>query len=84
MLFADAVLAQGGEVIGVIPEFLMPIVHENLTELRVANSLHEQKKAMSDLSDAFLALPGGFGTLDELCEMATWSSWAYTESHAAF
>ncbi len=70
---ADAVLAQGGEVIGVIPEFLMPIAHEKLTELRVANSMHEQKQAMSDLSDAFLALPGGFGTLDEFCEIVTWS-----------
>jgi uncharacterized protein (TIGR00730 family) len=70
---ADAVLAQGGEVIGVIPEFLTPIAHEKLTQLHVANSMHEQKQLMSDLADAFLALPGGFGTFDELCEIATWS-----------
>ncbi len=73
---ADAVLAQGGEVIGVIPESMMAMAHRGLTELRVVRSMHERKQLMSDLSDGFLALPGGFGTLEELCEIATWSQLA--------
>lgn len=72
---ADASLAAGGEVIGVIPQELVEreLAHGGLTELRVVGSLHERKALMAELSDAFVALPGGFGTLDELLEQLTWS-----------
>src|SRR5206468_8053643 len=72
---ADAALAAGGEVIGVIPQELVDreLAHGGLTELRVVGSLHERKALMAELSDAFVALPGGFGTLDELMEQLTWS-----------
>lgn len=72
---ADAALAAGGQVIGVIPEALMQmeIGHAGLTDLRVVNSMHERKALMADLSDGFIALPGGFGTLEEFCEVLTWS-----------
>jgi uncharacterized protein (TIGR00730 family) len=71
---ADAVLAAGGEAIGVIPEALMAreVGHRGLTELRVVGSMHERKLAMADLSDGFLALPGGVGTFEELIEITTW------------
>jgi len=72
---ADAVLAAGGEAIGVIPEHLMSreIGHKGLTELHIVRSMHERKALMADLADAFIALPGGFGTLEELFEILTWS-----------
>jgi uncharacterized protein (TIGR00730 family) len=72
---ADAALAEGGEVIGVIPQELVDreLAHGGLTELHVVGSLHERKALMAELSDAFVALPGGFGTLDELMEQLTWS-----------
>ena len=72
---ADAALAAGGEVTGVIPESLVgwEVAHTRLTELRVVGSMHERKALMADLSDAFLALPGGFGTFEEFCEVLTWS-----------
>ena len=72
---ADAALAAGGEVIGVIPQELVDreLAHDGLTELRIVRSLHERKALMAELSDAFVALPGGFGTLDELLEQLTWS-----------
>ncbi len=72
---ADAALAAGGEVIGVIPQELVDreLAHQGLTELHVVGSLHERKALMADLSDGFAALPGGFGTLDELMEQLTWS-----------
>lgn len=72
---ADACLSQGGEVIGVIPQTLVDkeIAHRGLTELRVVQTMHERKALMSDLSDAFIALPGGLGTFEELFEVATWS-----------
>jgi len=72
---ADTVLAGGGTVIGVIPESLMAreVGHLGLSELRIVDSMHERKALMSDLSDAFIALPGGFGTLEEFCEVVTWS-----------
>lgn len=72
---ADAVLKAGGEAIGVIPENLMTreIGHKQLTKLHIVRSMHERKALMSDLSDAFIALPGGFGTLEEFCEVLTWS-----------
>ncbi len=72
---ADAVLAVGGQVIGVIPEFLVAkeLAHPGLTQLHVVNSMHERKALMAQLSDAFIALPGGYGTLEEFCEVLTWA-----------
>ncbi len=72
---ADAALAAGGEVLGVIPESLRrkEIAHPGLTDLRVVGSMHERKAMMAGLSDAFIALPGGLGTLEELCEILTWA-----------
>ncbi len=71
---ADAAMAAGGEVIGVIPEALeaREIGHREITELRVVASMHERKLLMADLSDAFIALPGGVGTIEELVEIFTW------------
>jgi uncharacterized protein (TIGR00730 family) len=72
---ADAVLAEGGEVIGVIPQALveLEVAHVGLPDLRVVSSMHERKALMADLSDGFIALPGGLGTLEELCEILTWA-----------
>ncbi|WP_293368152.1 TIGR00730 family Rossman fold protein, partial [Nevskia sp.] len=72
---ADAVLAGGGEVIGVIPTLLVQkeVEHRGVTELREVGSMHERKALMEQLSDAFVVLPGGFGTLDEACEILTWA-----------
>ncbi len=72
---ADAALAGGGSVVGVIPQELVDreLAHGGLTELHVVGSLHERKALMADLADGFVALPGGFGTLDELLEQLTWS-----------
>ena len=72
---ADSVLAAGGRAIGVIPESLMQkeVGHAGLTELRIVKSMHERKALMSDLSDGFIAMPGGFGTFEEFCEVVTWS-----------
>lgn len=72
---ADAVLEAGGEVIGVIPEALMAreVGHAGVTELHVVGSMHQRKALMAELSDAFVALPGGFGTWEEFCEVLTWS-----------
>ncbi|MCC6193443.1 MAG: TIGR00730 family Rossman fold protein [Burkholderiales bacterium] len=71
---AEAALAAGGEVIGVITEQLMvrEVGHPGLSRLEVVPTMHERKALMASLADAFVALPGGFGTFDELCEMATW------------
>lgn len=71
---ADGALMAGAEVIGVIPEGLVDkeVAHSGLNELKVVKSMHERKAVMADLADAFIALPGGFGTLDELCEIITW------------
>ncbi len=71
---ADGLLARGGEVTGVIPEVLKTkeIAHPHLTELHVVSNMHDRKKLMYDLSDGFLVLPGGMGTLDELFEILTW------------
>ncbi len=71
---ADAALAAGGSVIGVIPHQLAEreVAHENLTELYLVDTMHERKARMADLSDAFVALPGGFGTFEEFCEVVTW------------
>lgn len=72
---AEATLAAGGRVIGVITEQLMvrEVGHPGLTELRIVPTMHERKALMAEYADAFVALPGGFGTFDELCEMATWA-----------
>ncbi|MBI3510143.1 MAG: TIGR00730 family Rossman fold protein [Bacteroidetes bacterium] len=72
---ADSVLQRGGEVIGVIPDFLhvKEVRHENLTQMHVVNSMHERKSLMEKLADAFIALPGGYGTMDEFFEMLTWA-----------
>jgi uncharacterized protein (TIGR00730 family) len=72
---ADAALAAGGEVIGVIPRRLVDreLAHRGVTELRIVETLHERKAVMTSLSDGFIALPGGLGTLEELAEVASWS-----------
>ncbi len=73
-IVADATLKHGGKVTGVIPDFLMKreVGHRGLTELVIVDSMHERKKKMADLADVFIALPGGWGTLDELAEILTW------------
>jgi uncharacterized protein (TIGR00730 family) len=74
-VLADAALAAGGEVVGVIPEALVAreIGHNGLTKLHVVPSMHERKTLMADLADAFIALPGGYGTLEEFFEAVTWT-----------
>jgi len=73
-IVADTVLAGKGEVIGVIPEFMVQkeLARKDLTELHVVGSMHERKALMADLAEVFVALPGGYGTLEEFCEMLTW------------
>jgi uncharacterized protein (TIGR00730 family) len=73
-VLADAVLEAGGEVVGVIPETLVAreLAHRGVADLRIVDSMHQRKALMADLADAFLALPGGIGTLEELCEVLTW------------
>jgi len=72
---ADAALAAGGEVVGVMPAALIAkeIGHDDLRELVIVESMHERKAAMADAADAFVALPGGMGTFEELCEILTWA-----------
>ena len=72
---ANAATENGAEVIGVIPEALIEkeVAHVGVSDLRVVGSMHERKMLMSDLADAFIALPGGMGTLEELCEILTWA-----------
>ena len=78
---ADAVLAAGGVVQGVIPHTLMKkeIAHPTLTKLHVVNTMHERKALMAQLSDGFVALPGGFGTLEEIIEIVTWAQLRFHE-----
>ncbi len=73
-VIADAVLNKGGEVIGIIPKFLMDreVGHSGVTKLEVVQSMHQRKQRMADLSDAFVAMPGGWGTLEEVAEILTW------------
>lgn len=73
-ILADSILSKGGRVVGIIPDFLMQkeVGHTGLTELEIVHSMHERKKRMADLADAFIALPGGWGTLDETAEILTW------------
>ena len=72
---ADAALSKGGEVIGIIPESLVrrEVGHRGVTKLHIVETMHQRKALMADLSDAFIALPGGYGTLEEFCEAVTWS-----------
>jgi uncharacterized protein (TIGR00730 family) len=74
-VIADTALGAGGEVIGVIPEALATreVAHNGLTQIHVVGTMHERKALMADLSDAFIAIPGGYGTMDEFCEILTWA-----------
>ena len=74
-IVADAVLAAGGHAIGVIPHAMVAreIAHRGLPDLRIVASMHERKAMMAELSDAFIALPGGYGTFEEFCEVVTWT-----------
>ncbi|MDN5211545.1 TIGR00730 family Rossman fold protein [Fulvivirgaceae bacterium BMA12] len=83
---ADSVLESGGEVTGVIPESLVSreVAHFGLSVLKVVNTMHERKELMYQWSDAFLALPGGFGTLDEFCEIFTWFQLGIHQKPVAF
>ncbi len=74
-VLADAALSEGGEVIGVIPQslFAKEVGHTGLADLRIVGSMHERKALMADLADGFIAMPGGWGTFDELCEILTWA-----------
>jgi hypothetical protein len=74
-IVADAVTAHGGEVIGVIPKALAKrdVAHLGLKDLRLVDSMHERKALMAELADAFVAMPGGFGTIEEFCEALTWA-----------
>jgi uncharacterized protein (TIGR00730 family) len=78
-VIADTVMAEGGRAIGVIPELLVnkEVAHHGLTELHVVPDMHHRKKMMADLSDAFVAMPGGVGTLEELFEVYTWAQLGY-------
>lgn len=78
-VLADAVIEKGGEITGVIPDKLMDmeVAHEGITELRVVRTMHERKALMAELSDGFIVLPGGLGTLEETMEMITWLQLGY-------
>src|SRR5215470_1923052 len=80
---ADAALSKGGEVIGVIPDSLVrrEIGHQGVTRLHVVETMHQRKALMADLSDAFITLPGGYGTLEEFCEAVTWSQLGIQQKH---
>jgi uncharacterized protein (TIGR00730 family) len=84
-IIADEVLALGGRAIGVIPELLMnkEVGHKSLTELYVVPDMHQRKKKMADLSDAFVSMPGGVGTFEELFETYTWAQLKYHEKPVA-
>lgn len=85
-IVADAVLAAGGEVVGVIPEQLvgMEVAHRGVTRLEVVADMHTRKARMFELADGFVALPGGFGTLDEMFEMLTWRQLGLGDKPCAF
>ncbi|MFM0335822.1 LOG family protein [Paraburkholderia fungorum] len=84
-VIADTVMAEGGRAIGVIPELLVnkELSHHGLTELHVVPDMHHRKKMMADLSDAFVAMPGGAGTLEELFEVYTWAQLGYHQKPVA-
>ena len=85
-IVADAVLAGGGEVVGVIPQQLVDweVAHKGVTRLEVVDSMHTRKARMFELADGFVALPGGFGTLDEMFEMLTWRQLGLGKKPCAF
>ena len=74
-IIAETVLQEGGEVIGIIPEAFVEkeLAFHEITDLRIVQTMHERKALMEDLCDGFVAMPGGFGTLEEICEMITWA-----------
>ena len=78
-IIADTVLAEGGRVHGVIPEMLkdLEVAHQGVTKLHIVQNMHERKAKMTDLTDAFIALPGGVGTMDELFEAWSWNALGY-------
>ncbi|MBT8071313.1 MAG: TIGR00730 family Rossman fold protein [Gammaproteobacteria bacterium] len=82
---ADAVLAGGQEAIGVIPESLAvkEVAHQNLSELHIVSSMHERKAMMAELADGFIAMPGGWGTLEEIFEILTWAQLGFHEKPCA-
>lgn len=84
-IVADAALENGGEVVGVIPEALFDkeIGHEGLTDLKIVGSMHERKKLMADLSNGFIALPGGYGTFEEFLEVLSWAQLSIHEKPCA-
>ncbi|MGF6758295.1 TIGR00730 family Rossman fold protein [Paraburkholderia sp. GAS334] len=84
-VIADEVMTAGGRAIGVIPELLVnkEVGHNGLTELHVVPDMHQRKKMMADLSDAFVAMPGGAGTLEELFEVFTWAQLGYHQKPVA-
>lgn len=83
---ADSVLEKGGKVYGVMPEYLVnkEIAHQALTELTVVSDMHERKARMADMADAFVALPGGTGTLEEMFEVWTWAQLGHHQKPCAF
>jgi uncharacterized protein (TIGR00730 family) len=83
---ADAVLEAGGNVIGVIPQSLVDreVAHTGLTELHIVETMHERKALMASKSDGFVAMPGGFGTFDEMCEIITWNQLGILKKPVAF
>lgn len=83
---ADGALSEGGRVIGVIPRALLEkeLGHRGVQELIVVASMHERKAKMAELAQAFVALPGGFGTLDEICEVLTWTQLGFHEKPCGF
>jgi len=82
---ADAVLAHGGKVIGIVPRFFAgKLAHPGLSELHVVSTMHERKQMMFDVSDAFIALPGGLGTLEEILELLTWAQIGHHEKPCGF
>jgi uncharacterized protein (TIGR00730 family) len=82
-VLADSILENQGEVVGIIPEFLMmrEVGHRGVTRLEVVQTMHERKQRMADLANAFVALPGGWGTLDELAEILTWRQLGIIQQH---
>ncbi len=83
---ADTVMANGGNVIGIIPKSLSDkeVAHQGLTELHIVDSMHTRKAMMEELSDGFIALPGGFGTFEELCEIITWAQLGFHSKPCGF
>lgn len=84
-IIADEVLKHGGQVIGVIPQKLveMEVAHHGITRLEIVDTMHERKALMAELSDAFIAMPGGIGTLEEIIEVFTWTQLGYHQKPCA-